>query len=731
MEIDPRKDIAYPGGDGWDAKLNQPFHVGTCLVEPDLNQIVGPQGAIRIEPKSMKVLLCLVQQPGRVVTRQELLDRVWEGTIVEENTLSRCVSQLRKAFGDSARQPRFIETIPKTGYRLIASIAWESQGDAWGGQANKIEVLPTGSGQPRSKAQTLRAVQKFAIPALIASILFLLGYQALQMMAAPALVPLRQTPLTSYEGIERDPAFSPDGNRVAFLRQVDNNNPDIYVKVLAEESVLRLTETPELEGAPAWSPDGRSIAYVRRDSASCSIMRLAALGGTPRKLAPCGINSAYSIDWSPDGKHLVYSEFDTIPGAYRLTLVDIETLERTVVVEPPSDAIGDLLPVFSPDGQSLAFSRRYALGFDDVFTVSLVDQTVTRITNDLRYVAGISWSHDGETLLFSSNRDGGFKLWEVPASGGVPTWLAQIGAYDPGRPLVGVEADQLAYVEWFYDTNIWEYRLDDTSGTTEPTRHIASTRWDQQPQFSPDRARIAFVSNRSGSNEIWVANAEGTDLMRLTQFKDVGHVGYPRWSPDGQVVVFEVRHGGMSNIYQIDAFGGVPQRLTDNGYLNVLPTPSADGQHVYFTSNQSGDWQIWRTSRSGDTVEQVTTNGGYYVQADPDGTALYFNKHNEQGIWRFDLETKSETAIFLGHRASLWGNWVVLDDWLYYARLLDQGRLALDRIQLATQVTETLFETTATFMAVGPELAISADGQRVLFTQIDELSSDIILVEGF
>lgn len=727
MERDP-KDIAYPSGDGWRGKLNQSFHVGTCLVEPDLNQIAGKEGAIRIEPKSMKVLLCLAEQPGRVVTRQELLGRVWEGTIVEENTLSRCVSQLRKAFGDSARQPRFIETIPKTGYRLIATITAASQGDALPSLIGAIDVQPaTGVARPAIQVKYLSRVHKQAISVFLASIVFFAAYQGWRMASASQLVPVRHMPLTSYEGIERDPAFSPDGNRIAFIRQVNNGNPDIYVKVLDEESVLRLTETPAYEGAPAWSPDGSSIAYIRRDSTSCSIMRLAALGGIPRKLSSCGIHSAFFLDWSPDGEHLVYSERDEASRAYQMTLLNVETLEQQTIVEPPADAIGDMQAVFSPDGQSVAFYRRYALGFDDVFTISLADQSLIQITTDLRFIGGVDWANDGERLFFSSNRDGGFKLWEVAATGGTPAWLASIGAYDPGKPRTGIHDDELAYVEWFYDTNIWLHPLE---GNAEPIRHIASTRWDQQPQFSPDGSRIAFVSNRSGSNEIWVLQADATRLMRLTHFNEQGHVGFPRWSPDGQEIVFEVRHAGMSNIYRIDAFGGKPQPLTESASINVVPIWSSDGMHIYFSSNRTGDWHIWRIARSGGYAEQVTKDRGYYAQVGRDESVLYFNKHNEPGIWRLNLTTQIETLILPSFRASLWGNWVVHEEWLYYARLLDQGRLGLERMHLETQDVEPMLETEAAFMALGPELSISQDGQYVLYTQIDQLSSDIILVTG-
>lgn len=705
---------------------DRPFHVGACLVEPDLNQITGPTGAVRVEPKSMQVLLALVAQANRVVTRQALLDTVWVGTFVEENTLSRCISQLRKALGDQARNPQFIETIPKTGYRLIAPLRVESEGDAWAGFPPVLDVQVPAPASVEVRGPLGRQWPMWlGIGGMLLVALGMWGWVTASHEAVVP-VPMQHIPLTSYVGIESHPAFSPDGNRVAFMR-AEQGRTDLYVKMLDEASSIRLTESDGQEGGPVWSPDGRMVAYILHEEGRCAIMHVPALGGEPRKLSDCGVYSAAFLDWSPDGTSLVYGERFEVQQPYRLTRLDVATLEKDVVLEPPADAIGDLQPVFSPDGQTLAFIRRFALGFDDLYTVSLEDKQVTRITSDLRYMAGHDWTLDGERLVFSSNRSGGFQLWDVSASGGAPTWLAHIGAYDPGRPVVGPHEGQLAYVEWFYDTNIWQVDLEASTSLTKPLQRIASTRWDHQPQISPDGTRIAFVSNRSGTSELWVQHVDGSGVMRLTTFGNEGHVSYPKWAPDGQALLFEVRQPGNADVYWIDARGGSPQAVTTDAHLNILPSWSAEGDAVLFASNRSGAWQIWQADRTGPAFTQLTEEGGFFAQA---GSAneVYYNKPVEPGIWRLDLGTRQETRVREQQRPSQWGNWVVRDRWLYELRVQASGSLVLERTHLDSGERDVLKEMTVRLLMPGPEFSISSDGRSLLFTQIDQLSSDIIWV---
>src|SRR5690606_19433174 len=116
---------------------------------------------------------------------------------------------------------------------------------------------------------------------------------------------------------------------------------------------------------------------------------------------------------------------------------------------------------------------------------------------------------------------------------------------------------------------------------------IASTRWDMSPQYAPDGTRIAFVSNRSGSYEIWVAGADGQGAVALTAFGGP-IVGAPRWSHDGTALAFDARTDGNADVYVVDVAGGRPRRLTADPADDVAPSWSHDGRWIYFSASRSG-----------------------------------------------------------------------------------------------------------------------------------------------
>lgn len=254
---------------------NVAFRVGPWLVEPLLNRISNGAKTTKVEPKVMQVLMFLTAHAGEVVTRDQLFDTVWAGTVVTDDVLTRSISELRKAFNDSPRQPHFIETIPKTGYRLIAPVTVDHRGDSAPQVPTTLEVaLAPTSIVPQTAPLSRRAVVLLGAAVVLAVVA---GFIWLQRSAEPP-VAWQPVPLTTYAGVEGHPALSPDGNQLAFSWMEEANNRDLYVKLVGSESRLRLTDDPGIDLNPAWSPDGLRIAYIRYSrETGCMIYLVAAI----------------------------------------------------------------------------------------------------------------------------------------------------------------------------------------------------------------------------------------------------------------------------------------------------------------------------------------------------------------------------------------------------------------------------------------------------------------------
>ncbi|GAB5518141.1 MAG: winged helix-turn-helix domain-containing protein [Rhodothermales bacterium] len=705
--------------------LDVPFYIGAWRVQPRQNRIQGPDATARIEPKMMEVLRCLATHPGEVVTRDELLAVAWAGTVVSDDVLTRAISELRKVFGDDPRRPTVIETIPKTGYRLLLPVTPDYRGDSMPPQVPPLDLVvpPT---RPTAEALSRPERRRWAwVTGGVIALLTAIGGLMLSRWDSAPLTTYHPIPLTTFVGSESGPVFSPDGHQVAFTwTGSDDDNRDIYVKLVGSETPLRLTDDPGHDHNPAWSPDGTQVAFMRHDAEGCTIYRVAALGGPATKLASCGANIYGDLAWSPDGTWLAFNDKTAPADAFSLHLLSPTTLEKRRLTSPPSDTWGDHDPAFSPDGTHLSFTRSVSEGMQDVYTILVDGTSETRLTHDSRNIMGHAWTSDGERLVFASNRVGRMGLWQMPASGGSPAWLG-LGDGQARFPDLSRQKNRLAYVHATGTTNIWQVPLDRTS-TAAPL--LASTRWDLHPQVSPDGTQIAFTSNRSGRYEIWRSDRDGRNAIQLTDFGGP-FTSTPRWSPDGQALVFTARPNGQADLYRIDAEGSTPQPLTTAPSDEMAASWSPDGQWIYFSSNRSGTWEVWRMPTRGGEVELVTSDGGFGPVASPDGQWLYYTKHHTPGLWRMPRTGGSETQVLSTLDPRDWGSWVARDDGIIYVQ---RGRpTVIARHSLITSGTDTLYIPSQTIPTMDPAFTISPDGAWLLFAQQEQKASDLMLVEGF
>lgn len=538
----------------------------------------------------------------------------------------------------------------------------------------------------------------------------------------------RIVPFTSFAGQKSRPVFSPDGNQIAFYWSGDiSNEPGIYVKLIDAGTPLRLAS---LSGAGesdiAWSPDGRAIAFLRRGSGG-GIFSVPALGGSERKLT----DLAGDFAWSPDGKTLAIVNRDSPESPSGISLFSLETGATRKLTTPPTGSSGDRSPAWSPDGKTLAFLRSPHSQVSDVYSISIQGGEPKRLTFDnLELRDGLAWTANGHEVIYSSPRGGLPSLWRVSAAGGGTRRLIGTGdyAFDPS---VARQGERLAYVYRRVDRNIWLAAGPNSPGSNArdkaPVKLIASSRDEVSPQFSPDGKRIVFVSDRSGSKEIWVCASDGQQAVQLTNFGG-SHTGTPHWSPDGKQIAFDSRPEGQTDIYAVSAEGGRPRRVTTENSEDVMPSWSRDGRWIYFGSRRSGDWQVWKAPAEGGQAIQVTKNGGYEAFESPDGKFVYYAKR-ELGIWKVPVEGGAESRVFEKGR---WGNWALLEQGICFLNFAATPNAAIEFFNFATQQVTVLVNFEKSKTPFGPPpLTVSTDGQRLLYSQIDQIDNDIMLVENF
>ncbi len=731
----------------------QPFLMGEWLVDPETNALSRDGIEQRIEPKVMKVLLTLAAASSHVVSKDKLIATVWPDSFVSDDVLTRCISILRRITGDSAHSPRYIQTVPRVGYRMVASLS----------------ELPASLPAPPAPLQSLKLLHPaVAIPELSSPVIapewptveirpvrnrrtgmpvwtwFACGMLAFSFLCWRILAgrveqrPLRFHTLqfTFAAGEQVQPAFSPDGTQVAFVQvPEDGGVRRIFLKKIGSEESIPLNPPDATGGigdvfSPAWSPDGKQIAYLALTHDGPGLYLAAAHPNgkdQPRRLAKLQEPAHWeqgALSWSPDGRFLIFPDHLGWSPESCVLRLELKTGKVRTLTSPPAGWEGDLTPVYSPDGSRIAFTRASETAVRDLYWIAADGGPLHQLTRDRTDIDSLAWGEDGRSVLFSSNRGGKLALWSIALNAREPERVPD-GTEDAVEPAVSRAGSRLAYVE---GSAIWSIqRVSLRSGIAVPV--FSSTQQDSAPSLSPDGRQFAMQSLRSGSQQIWLGAVDGSSLRQLTSMNGP-LTGSPAWSHDGRSILFDSRPDGHSHIFLVGAGGGQPQQLTSGGANDIVPRWSTNDRTVYFRSNRGGRWQLWRVSADGGDPQPVTPGDGMEPQESADGNWLYYTRGDANGIFRFPLAhggvaQGTEEPVLDQPSANYWGYWQLTPRGIYYLDL-QHGHASIRMLDTAKR------SVLAPLTPVPPEyagLSVSADGTEALITEKRDAGRHITLVQ--
>ena len=350
------------------------------------------------------------------------------------------------------------------------------------------------------------------------------------------------------------------------------------------------------------------------------------------------------------------------------------------------------------------------------------DGTPRRISSSPDLIGDPIWI--GSDIVMQIGRDVPRGLWLFPAAGsGRSTRVgsiendARMSAYAPSR-------SRLAFVRFVDDINLWRISVRDGKTTSEPVIIPSSSLMDASPQISPEGKRIVFQSDRSGAPEVWVSDIDGSHAAQVTNYGV--HSGTPRWSPDGRRIAFDSNKTGVFQTYVVDVDGGIPRQLTTGPVEACFaPSWSHDGKWVYCCTTFPANPVTWKWPISGGPPVQVSVPGGDAPLESPDGKKLYFIRDN--AIWELPSSGGTQTKILESVRNR---NYVVARAGIYFEKEhpADMPRISLCFFDFASRKT-TVIHRTQKPTQMG--LALSPDESWLVYTQVDQQGSDLMLVENF
>ena len=607
------------------------YRFGKFSLDVAEHRLLRDGETISLTPRVFAVLRVLVESSGHLVEKDRLLREVWNDAFVEEGNLNRAVSVLRKTLGESPAQ-RYIETVPKRGYRFIAPVLTES------GSAEPLPV--TGSHRRLPVARHFRAVGVLVLAALlvVAAALSYVEWARRQPNARTIAAPVhRQITFAGKEGV---PALSPNGKQVAYVSG-DSGARKVLVQDVDGGPSLTVFDAPEVS-ALRWSPDGTDLLFWARGKGLDGLYLASASGGA-RKIGPAG---AFVTCWSPDGAIIAIAEF--VPQKIRF-VNRLGEHQRSIALAASNDWIWDL--DWSHVDNRILFVAMDRGGRPSVWSIQADGTGQTKLLSATGEIFAARWAPAGNAFYYFNRSNQTVSVFRVAVSRkGVPGEPIPIisGLEADGAFSISADASRLVYARAPYYSNLW--LVEAGEGTTHPVRTTQLTHGTsvvERPRVSPDGQYIAFSMGQEWRTNVYTMSAAGGSPRQLTFFNALSVA--PTWAPSGRAVAFASNEGGTPRLWIVNADGTDPRALAATDISpNYLLSWAPGNQLLY----QKGDYRNFYRLDPVTARRELLLNGepgGFVSSADysPDGQqlAVTWTGRPDQGIWVLDEKGRGERLI--------------------------------------------------------------------------------------
>ena len=613
------------------------YEFGAFVLNERSRELLRDSRPVSLLPKDFDVLLLLVKHAGEVIDKNVFRQTVWQSNHVTENSLSQSIHRIRLALDDASREPSYIETVSKRGYRLIAPVhgsngrkQTESQG------ASPVAAEPTDERQTESRTgKHKRAVGlTMLFVCLLTAVLGLAGYSARKHRTrTPQFQHMKMARLTN--GGTWVPSISPDGKFVAYTADAPNGRECIWIREVRTGHAAQLTPADGFNySAHGFSRDGNYVYIHKADLHNQSdyflgdLYRVPIIGGTPFKIAA---NVGGGIDTAPDDSRLVFVRPDLVNKENHLIVINADgTGEHVIATRKWPDI--SWVTSWSPDARLIAFCARSREGdkfYNTVMAVPAEGGPEFPLTKSHWLdVGGALWLPDGTGLLITAHDQASdpFQIYSISYPGGeVQRVTNDVNSYSA----LGITADGKTVVGEMADvsSNIWILPNGDSARARQITYGgkdgVGGLAW------TPDGRIIYATMSRdgysgtgaSGGKALWTADAAGSNPERLTSGEEID--AHPGVTPDGRYVVFSSYQNGAWGIWRVDIDGHNPKQLAGGGTM-TSPSCSPDGRWVVFRSGPLAAERVWRVSIEGGEAVKLSDRQAYAPSVSPDGKLVAF-----------------------------------------------------------------------------------------------------------
>lgn len=615
----------------------------------DKQHLLGENESIQLEPRQAEVLAYFCQNPEKLISRDELVEEIWQGQAVTDNAVNRIIAKLRKSLGDTAKQSDFIVTLPRKGYRFVAPVSLVDDQQQVLGKQHEPE--------PFINYKMMWTV--FAGLLVITAISTLYSFE-------PKAVGSYQfesvTALTRDSGEEFLPAVSPNGHYLVYS-DYKNQRLDLNLKDLRSGGSRIISDQLGNAGNGDWSRDGTQFLYLYTKTDKCEL-RLATFNPAQsmnlidtQTVHQCPTGSFGNFSLSHDSRKIIYSEIDDKKQSYHIYQKNLDSGKVTRIAQPPIYLAGnrefDLHPT---DNKLLIASPNKAQQL--TFYVSDLDsgELAEKFSMD-GYICCPVWNHRGDKIIMTGPLPS-FSIIEMDLDG---TNLETI--YSSSHRVFKLKrvpnSASFVYSGGIYNTDIQYAGFDD-----DPVESlITSTVADYLPTLSSNQKYLAYISQRSGNGEIWIRDiANGTD-RKLTQFEDNHQYFKLEWSPNDQKILALT----INSLKLIDFISGQVSLLNVE-QQQIRGISWVDDNTIAFSLNKTNQWRVFhydlvakqlveaKTAKSYAYYTTATNHSSERTPLELEGAQFYLNGAK--------LDLKLETTIDHNRRFYF----QLKENYLYYVK---------------------------------------------------------------
>src|SRR5215469_10038070 len=621
------------------------FHFGSFELSEREGELRKNGVRIKLQEHPFRVLLELVSNRGRLVTREELQQKLWSAdTFVDFDVgVNTAIRKLRQALGDEADNPRFIETLSRRGYRFIGPV------DGGSVAATRIEI---GVAPKRAKSSLTR--RWIAIACVAIAVLVVLVWAGSRNSKTQTGVLERQLTANSQENSVTSMAISPDGKQLAFAE-----NTGLFLKLVRTGEVYRVPLPPEFKaGVDDWFPDGYHLLVSRAEGpGKSSLWSISPFGGTPRQLA----ENASLGSLSPDGTHIAFLRGDApYSGLWGQEewVMRADGTDQVKVSAARQDDSQVGVPTWSPDGSRIAYIRSTWV-YDARASAVEINQwqkaSAQTLFSDSRLSPAVHWLPDGrliyafgstpnqqDSILWAASLSQSTKISSSPKriTGG-HGWISQIAGSADGRVVIFLRGNWLP--------SVYLGTLDTDGTKLLATRRLTLDENENIPvAWTPDSKAILFSSNRNGTREIFKQAIDEPLAERLVTGAD--HLSQPRITPDGSEILYvsTPRSAGPespSAILAVPIGGGPPRLVLKDVGIAIVECARLPSTICMYTTVKGSTWETFRFDvRSGKSpsAPQIDPNCNWSLSPDGSERAIIEYRPN-QGTIQFRSTTTGKT----------------------------------------------------------------------------------------